>query len=474
MTSETRLNLHDPGNVTLQGLLDSIEDSEDGFILEVPCPSIGTANSHLSIAFDYLDALYVGESVAEFCREASFFTAWDTYRMAVCFVLHPSDAERLAEKILWLVPGFDGDLDWGDESYEDVRLSIAEFEDSLEERTLRFPELADDYFANYIGGEYDLDEEDVEKELRAHPERRYHVWRSCASKNVGYDFFVSPWIWIVPHGPDITSLLRYYGGFDEGVPSLGLAEYLATGQSPSIVYNQLSVVQYPQESIDRAQECAREIWPDSRGGSVSEVLLSEGGDVLVASDPLARYVLFADSLQKLSDEDVERYLNNLEDSAEGLRRIIGKPAEISCRWDDLTDERFEELCYDILLEIERYDPAIIKKMGKARSRDGGRDIEIMSRGRAGKAPVKWVIQCKLIKKGGSLAGGQMQVSDTIDQYGAGRFCVMTSGIIDSTLHDRLAGISDNRRIEVDSWSRLELERFLAQKPQIRVRYFPRI
>ncbi|MEQ8974162.1 MAG: hypothetical protein RIE73_27675 [Coleofasciculus sp. C1-SOL-03] len=57
------------------------------------------------------------------------------------------------------------------------------------------------------------------------------------------------------------------------------------------------------------------------------------------------------------------------------------------------------------------------------------------------------------------------------QYGAGGFCVMTSGVIDSALYDKLEAIADQTSIETDEWSRLEIERFLAKHPEIKYRYF---
>ena len=111
-------------------------------------------------------------------------------------------------------------------------------------------------------------------------------------------------------------------------------------------------------------------------------------------------------------------------------------------------------------------------MGKSRSRDGGRDITFNTPTRAGKSSVKWIVQCKLIKDGSSLTKKKLiDVSDTVAQYGAGGFCVMTSGVIDSALHDKLEAIADNTSIEIDEWSRLEIERFLAKHPEIKYRYF---
>lgn len=47
-------------------------------------------------------------------------------------------------------------------------------------------------------------------------------------------------------------------------------------------------------------------------------------------------------------------------------------SDISCPWHQLDDEQFEQLCYDII--TKKHHPIEIHKIGKSRSRDGGRDI----------------------------------------------------------------------------------------------------
>jgi hypothetical protein len=51
------------------------------------------------------------------------------------------------------------------------------------------------------------------------------------------------------------------------------------------------------------------------------------------------------------------------------------------------------------------------------------------------------------------------------------FCIMTSSIIDATLHDKLDDLRDKIGIQVEKWSYLEIERFLAEHPEIKARYF---
>jgi hypothetical protein len=112
-------------------------------------------------------------------------------------------------------------------------------------------------------------------------------------------------------------------------------------------------------------------------------------------------------------------------------------------------------------------------MGKSKSRDGGRDITVeesqfFSLG----FPKKYIIQCKLVKSGNSLSGSKINnISDTIDQFEAEGYIVMTNGVIDPTLFDKLDAIAKKKKIKKDTWSKFEIERFLARRPDIKKRYF---
>ena len=150
----------------------------------------------------------------------------------------------------------------------------------------------------------------------------------------------------------------------------------------------------------------------------------------------------------------------------------GMGVNVACDWEQLDDEQFEQLCYDIIYYNPKFDTATIRKMGKSRSRDGGRDIEVHTRSRPGYLPEKYIFQCKLLTTGSSLTGKKLgSVSDVIDQYGAKGYGVMTNVVIDSTLYDRFDAIQQNRGLEFDHWSVFELERFLARHPSVKKRYF---
>jgi uncharacterized protein YjbI with pentapeptide repeats len=146
--------------------------------------------------------------------------------------------------------------------------------------------------------------------------------------------------------------------------------------------------------------------------------------------------------------------------------------DISCSWNQLDDDQFEELCYDILLKEHDLKLTNIDKIDKSRSRDGGRDIVFSKGVDINKKPIKWIAQCKLKSDKGSL--GKSQVPDILDMLKAQEakgFCIMTSGIIGATLHDSLDSLRDKNGIEVEKWSYLEIERFLAEHPEIKARYF---
>lgn len=143
-------------------------------------------------------------------------------------------------------------------------------------------------------------------------------------------------------------------------------------------------------------------------------------------------------------------------------------------WTSITDDAFENLCFDIIYAHPKFDSDTIRRFGKTRSRDGGRDIEISERTvRFGDRPRKWIFQCKLVTSGSSLGKGKVQdVGDLLAQYSANGFGVMTNVPIDATLYDKLDAICMPRGVEQINMSRLEIERTLVANPALRKKYFP--
>ena len=172
-----------------------------------------------------------------------------------------------------------------------------------------------------------------------------------------------------------------------------------------------------------------------------DCLLHQSGSLVIANDGNFRYLLYdTEPLNHI-------VLKKVQDELSGLVSSIasGRSPAISCDWGGLSDEEFEELCYDLIYHHPKFDSDTIRKFGKSRSRDGGRDIEVhdFPIGR-GTAPRKWIFQCKLVKNGSSLAARRLQdVGDMLEMYAAEGFGVMTSAVIDATLYDKLDAVCGN-------------------------------
>lgn len=508
-------------------LIEALAQCNQEVCITVPCANISGARWNIDIANDYLSALFVGEQIAKFCTDVQVDFSGSS---PVSFIFKPENVEDLGKKIYWLSGGFDEELWDGDIDYDDVLGEVVDFSEGLESKSLKFPELGDKYLANFIPGfEQIADGDVVEKMFMAYPERSFGFWRSFISQKVGYDVYVSTWAWIVLNNindgnlfQDLSTLLEIYGGFEDGIPSLnGNVTTLSINNLPPVILNDSAIMHFLPTGIKKAQDCAATIWQRKieTSSSVTQTdnfekiyrvvhmgfndklayRLSENGYLLVATDAMAQYVFFGKSLSQKTIESyfnsdsiwwlekepqmwgipqrfLSQYWNAVGEISESLGSLSGNPIEVSLPWHTIDDEVFEQLCYDILGQVEMYNPDSRQKMGKSRSRDGGRDIIIYSRSHIGVAPSKWIVQCKLVKPGNSLTGKKVDVLTPVAKYGAQGFCLMTNAIIDSTLFDNLDDIARNLRIDYmhEVWDGLKIERFLA-RPQnwnIRKRYFP--
>lgn len=514
--------------------------AQAGFVcLLVPCPSFDFPRWNIDIADDYLAALYVGETLAQFCPSLSVQSENRRGLLFVFRVVEVIDIDNFTSAVISLSKGFQPDEveelnDYGENAeYEEFRRELMDFTETLDERHLALPELGDKYMANYVVGINQVsDGEEMERMYFRYPERRYEFWRSFASTHLSYNLYVSEWAWIILHDLDkveicrsVTEPLMKFGGFATGLPTLYEAQWISIGNIPPIVINNHTMASFPVKGIKEAQECAAQIWQTilqtkrdfqnkeaastihqlTQSGYLSpknniSVKLSEDGYIMIATDLMAHYIFFQEvrqeyeypggtlgnrnsflenisedgrTLWKIPDKEQTPFWTALDAFSEALGKLEGNPAQVSLDWKKLDDEAFEQLCYDIISQIEQFDPSTIRKMGKSRSRDGGRDIEVFTRARLNKPAQKWIIQCKLLVPEKSLPASKLVFAEMLVQHGAKGYCVMTNAVIDSTLHDRLEGTARNLDIEIDEWDGLRIERILA-KPRlrnIRVRHF---
>jgi hypothetical protein len=112
-------------------------------------------------------------------------------------------------------------------------------------------------------------------------------------------------------------------------------------------------------------------------------------------------------------------------------------------------------------------------MGKSRSRDGGRDITIMTKRTPTNEPELYIFQCKYISDNSSLSAAKVSnAGNVIMQYGAKGYGIFTTTVIDATLYDMLDGFNRNMRVNTFfRWSKYELERYLNTHDALKRKYF---
>ncbi|MBD2161151.1 hypothetical protein H6F46_10650 [Limnothrix sp. FACHB-1083] len=486
---------------THASLREHLLENED-FKIAVSLPSIGWAQSPVSIADDYLFALYFGESISPFCQEISCTIEHSRECHQVIFDVHPIKEEATLNSLVSEILRF-SDVD--DEKESGMRFwdTLEEFRIDLSpDQILTFPELADEYMINSIAGinDWDFSPDEEREHYERYPEEEFGFFHSYVSPHIGYAVYTSTWAWIVPSYsahrefiPDLDQLLLLYAGFGSKLPVMQEANVFSIGVLQPVVLNKLVMMFFPRENYEIARECTDAILRKMMTFTKKEcsqksvaslfqaprpllsfsVKLSEDGHLMIIRDEVAQYIFFRSSLASLSNLQEGSYEFALEQLSEKIGDLAGHSVDISCPWEKIDDDLFEQLCYDLIIHSPDFDPDTRQKMGKSRSRDGGRDIEIYTYSRLNRPRRKWIIQCKLLKRGATLAGSKVQVSDVIDQYGAGGFCIMTNGVIDATLHDKLDGISRNKKIEIEKWDYLKIERLLATPKyrNIKKRYF---
>jgi hypothetical protein len=201
----------------------------------------------------------------------------------------------------------------------------------------------------------------------------------------------------------------------------------------------------------------------------TKYLLSRSGLSIIVDDGYFRYVFFPDQIKS---NKIASLYNDMSTIFGFVGEFAGVTKSVNLSWENFDDEKFESLCYDIIYHNPKFDNQTIRKMGKSRSRDGGRDIVVHTKERPGSPKKMFIFQCKFTKAGSSLTTQKVEnISDTVVQYKAKGYGVMTPVVIDSALYDRIDAICDNFKIESDNWSILEIERFISRHPKLKERHF---
>ncbi|MGE5474804.1 MAG: restriction endonuclease [Ignavibacteriales bacterium] len=164
--------------------------------------------------------------------------------------------------------------------------------------------------------------------------------------------------------------------------------------------------------------------------------------------------------------------------AKEIRRIKHRQAteneflfdERGFKWcTKIDDEEFEKM----ILELLYYEPGFwgIQKVGATREGDGNRDLQaIVSWAEKEKIRTeKVIIQCKAYQK--SVGKSDVKdIRDTIENYNAEGFMIVTSSRITVQLQDHLEKLRDQKNFYIEWWNRENIEIRLRQHPEILMRY----
>lgn len=459
-----------------------LSQNSNGFIFQ---KVVERARQYSDLAIYYLEASYICEEIAALGKVKSFKVDWKSgYHPITQFVIVPQQLEKLQEilyKISQALAGETGDEFWWIESLE-------EYKENIQKRILKFPELADDYFANLINGaynEYESNYDDPEEFrnniLKQNPEHLFGFWKCMYSDTIKQDFYVSSESWIIPPQSDLKKILRKYSSVEDYSLEEGNM-FSLNGGYYVINKNYLLEISFP--ALAKAFQCVSHAFNQERSlFEQHDWLFHLKSAYLIRISDYANFVLFTLNGYRIILWDQHKLtfsdINQLNRSATSILKItsalIGLKDSISCNWSQLTDESFEELCYDIIYYDPKFDNKTIRKMGKSRSRDGGRDIVVYTHDRIGYKPEKFIFQCKLLKSNSSLTATKvLDISDLIEQYEADGYGIFTSGVIDATLFDKIDRISSKRKLKTILYSKYEMERDLAMLPKLKDRYFKRL
>lgn len=456
-----------------------LSQNSDGFLFQ---KVVERARQYSDLAMYYLEASYICEQIAVLGKVKSFEVDWESgYHPIAQFVIIPKKLEELQEALYEISQALAGehpDEFWWPEN-------LQEYQENIKKKKLKFPELADDYFANLINGAYNEYESDYDNPeefrsniLKQNPEHLFGFWECMYSDTIQQDFYVSSESWIIPPQSDLKKILKKYSSIEESRFDEG-SLFSLNGNYFVISSNYVLAISFT--SLAKAYQCISHVFNEETSfyqhhdwlyyfNNTSEIYISDFAGFIQFTINGYKVILW--DQYKLNFNEINLLNKDAAIIFRTTSTLIGLKENISCDWSKIDDESFEELCYDLIYYNPIFDNKTIRKMGKSRSRDGGRDIVVYTRERIGYKPQKFIFQCKLIKSNNSLTATKvLDISDIIEQYEADGYGIFTSGVIDSTLFDKIDKIASRRQLKALLSSKYELERDLSMLPQLKDRYF---
>ncbi len=459
------------------------------FAVDVALPSVGSSNSHLDLADDFLDASLIAERLGAHAARRSMSWTKVEHLNVIRLDLDSYDPHAMALELARMAVFVDypeHETEGLRGEFEQVWESRYDYEESLEKSDLLFPEIADHYVGNLVMsyGEWE-DPAALKAHLQRYPERRYGFFVTRSIRAGGQVVLSSDGELILSSGVLLAEVLDSIGYSGE---ALLPAQIVMTEQEASFIGGPV-VVGVPSELVTQAIACGDEFVRRMQPDPDSYDLIAFRGRVGGSNDEASAWVgdlsgfaalrcsgftivFFSDDQRPTPGRTAQAEV--LQSLATSLHDGGSTSSALELPWEVLDDEQFEQLCWDYLYASPHFDRDRLEKMGKSRSRDGGRDLVVWTK-RAPpfyRSPVKWVFQCKHIRADDSLTPKHIKnIGDVIEQYDAGGYGVMTCGYIDPTLHDRVDSICGKRGVEVRKVDRFLLQAFVSARPHLFDKYF---
>jgi hypothetical protein len=459
---------------------------------EVPCFEVQIAidiylMNHSDVAWEYLEVAFIAQKINEIAeiirvQECSKADSSSPYPTVALFV-NCSDRNILKNMVSWLQGLFRDQEDaHGDSS--NPRDEFYKFEESVSDYSIEptLPEYCDKYFANLIASNYDWSKEGIDQTLFIRPEWAFHTWKSSWSKKIGFDLYVSPEYWLLSKNADLILALQHASDYSPNEENKLINPITVLADMSNIfLFAQNDVVCMSMNKHFLAARCAEIVFPydenrfenTQHNWGVSPCFaIANDLSFVIFDGATFRYVMFRDAFRILNTKEVDLMTSRVQELSADLLERGGTSITRRSDWSLVDDEKFEKLCYDLVLRDGRFISRETKKMGTSRSRDGGRDIVTKSASRSGQRSSNnlWIVQCKFSKSRKSLGRDDVRLGDLIDEYAPAGVIIATNMVIDAGTYDKYEKIKANRKVEIESWDGLFIERLLNKNPDL-FRYY---
>jgi len=438
--------------------------------------------NHSDVALEYLEIAFVAQKLSVVSNIIKVYKTpiIHLYPHVVLIIEFEKPNEIEITKILnWFSTFFSGEFDT-DEDQIDALEEFADFKDKIDCYSIIpvLPEYCDLYFANWIVSNYDWDPETIQESLALHPEWKFFTWKSAWSRKLGFDFYVSGEFWLLDINTDLFCALLNASDYEYSFYNENLLKPVSVTNDMNKIYifmqdDVLSVSLSLHFFISR---CAEILFPFDEDkfqntrfgwGISADFHVSKDNSLIVFKGGTFQYVLFYESIDVLSINEIDKIASSIQNLTTDLLERSNNSIKIKCNWLLINDEIFELLCYDLILRDGRFIPEETRKMGKSKSRDGGRDIKAFEKSRSGQnRRGLWIIQCKYSKSNKSLGRNDVILSELIDEYKPNGVIIATNMLIDAGAYDKFDSIAKNRSININCWDRLWIERLLNRNPDL--------